>query len=71
MKPDDRNMNAFLEDVTRQLLDRESGLYYRAPRYIGQRTANGRKIIWSRGNGWAFAGIARGLEYLNVPARWK
>jgi rhamnogalacturonyl hydrolase YesR len=64
-------MNAFFEDVTGQLLDKESGLYYRDPRFIGQRTANGKKIFWSRGNGWAFAGIARVLEYLpkNHPSR--
>jgi len=64
-------MNAFFDDVTGQLLDKESGLYYRDPRFIGQRTANGKKIFWSRGNGWAFAGIARVLEYLpkNHPSR--
>ena len=60
-------MNAFFDDVTRQLLDKESGLYYRDPRFIGQRTANGKKIFWSRGNGWAFAGIARVLQYLPKP----
>jgi unsaturated rhamnogalacturonyl hydrolase len=26
-------------------------------------TKNGKKVIWSRGNGWAFAGIARILKY--------
>lgn len=64
-------MNSFFDDVTGQLLDKESGLYYRDPRFIGQRTANGKKIFWSRGNGWAFAGIARVLEYLpkNHPSR--
>jgi rhamnogalacturonyl hydrolase YesR len=64
-------MNAFFDDVTGQLLDKESGLYYRDPRFIGQQTANGKKIFWSRGNGWAFAGIARVLEYLpkNHPSR--
>ncbi len=64
-------MNAFFDDVTAQLLDKEAGLYYRDPRFIGQRTANGKKIFWSRGNGWAFAGIARVLEYLpkNHPSR--
>jgi len=25
---------------------------------------NGKKVLWSRGNGWVFAGIARILEYL-------
>jgi rhamnogalacturonyl hydrolase YesR len=64
-------MNAFFDDVTAQLLDQEAGLYYRDPRFIGQRTANGKKIFWSRGNGWVFAGIARVLEYLpkNHPSR--
>ena len=64
-------MNAFFDDVTAQLLDRESGLYYRDARFIGQRTARGKKILWSRGNGWVFAGIARILEYLprNHPSR--
>ena len=57
-------MNSFFDDVTGQLFDQESGLYYRDPSYIGQRTTNGKKILWSRGNGWAFAGIARVLEYL-------
>jgi len=64
-------MNAFFDDVTGQLLDKDVGLYYRDPRFIGQRTANGKKIFWSRGNGWAFAGMARILEYLphNHPSR--
>ncbi|MGO8790429.1 MAG: glycoside hydrolase family 105 protein, partial [Terriglobia bacterium] len=64
-------MNAFFDDVTAQLLDKETGLYYRDPRFIGQRTARGKKILWSRGNGWVFAGIPRILEYLppNHPSR--
>ena len=66
-------MRAFFDDVTGELWDQESGLYYRDPTYIGRRTAHGRKIFWSRGNGWAFAGIARLLEYLprNDPERSK
>ncbi len=32
--------------------------------YIYQKTENGKKVIWSRGNGWAFAGLARILKYL-------
>ncbi|MBZ5594325.1 MAG: glycoside hydrolase family 88 protein [Acidobacteriia bacterium] len=57
-------MQAFFDDVTGELLDKESGLYYRDARFIGRRTANGKKILWSRGNGWVFAAIARILEYL-------
>jgi len=64
-------VSAFFDDVTGQLLDQDEGLYYRDRRFIGQRTTNGKKILWSRGNGWAFAGIARVLEYLppNHPSR--
>lgn len=66
-------MRAFFDDVTNELWDKDAGLYYRDPTYIGRRTANGRKILWSRGNGWVFAGIARVLEYLpsNDPERPK
>ncbi len=32
--------------------------------YVYQQTKNGRKVIWSRGNGWALAGLARILKYL-------
>jgi unsaturated rhamnogalacturonyl hydrolase len=66
-------MRAFFDDVTGELWDQESGLYYRDPIYIGKRTARGRKIFWSRGNGWVFAGIARLLDYLprNDPERPK
>jgi len=32
--------------------------------YGYQITAEGKKVIWSRGNGWAFAGLARILKYL-------
>lgn len=64
-------MDSFFNDVTVELFDKESGLYYRDRRYIGKTTAQGHKILWSRGNGWAFAGIARVLEYLpeNDPRR--
>ena len=57
-------MHAFFEDVTGELFDRQDGLYYRDNRFIGQKAPNGRKIFWSRGNGWAFAGIPRLLDYL-------
>lgn len=34
--------------------------------YVYQETKQGKKVIWARGNGWAFAGIARILKY--IPA---
>ena len=32
--------------------------------YGYQQTKNGKKVIWSRGNGWALAGLARILKYM-------
>lgn len=32
--------------------------------YVYQESKQGKKVIWARGNGWAFAGIARILKYL-------
>jgi rhamnogalacturonyl hydrolase YesR len=32
--------------------------------YIYQETKDGKKVLWARGNGWAFAGIARILKYI-------
>ncbi|MCX7819792.1 MAG: glycoside hydrolase family 88 protein [Kiritimatiellae bacterium] len=46
------------------LYDREEHLFYRDDRYFAQREANGRKVFWSRGNGWVLAGLARMLQVL-------
>jgi rhamnogalacturonyl hydrolase YesR len=32
--------------------------------YAYQETQQGKKVLWARGNGWAFAGIARILKYI-------
>ena len=50
--------------TTDYLYDREEHLYYRDSRFHTRRDTDGAKIFWSRGNGWAFAGIARILEVL-------
>jgi unsaturated rhamnogalacturonyl hydrolase len=49
------------------LYDPVERLFYRDTRFVDERDANGRKIFWSRGNGWVFAGLARVLQKL--PAR--
>ncbi len=67
-------------DVYGKLYDIEENLFYRDDRFFpdclsqrvsdpnwkgnNQVTALGKKVLWSRGNGWAFAGIARILKYL-------
>src|SRR6185437_7181889 len=48
------------------LYDKDEHLFFRDSRYFNQREANGKKIFWSRGNGWVMGGLARVLE--NMPA---
>jgi unsaturated rhamnogalacturonyl hydrolase len=59
-------MNRLWWKTTDYLYDREEHLYYRDSRFFGQRAPNGRKIFWSRGNGWVLAGLARVLQ--EMPA---
>ncbi len=55
------------------LYDKTDHLYFRDSRFIAKRSDAGQKIFWGRGNGWAFAGIARILQDLpaNHPSRKK
>ena len=46
------------------LYDKEEHLYFRDSRYFTQKEANGKKIFWSRGNGWVMGGLARVLEMM-------
>lgn len=48
------------------LYSAEDSLFFRDDRYFNQRSENGKKIFWSRGNGWVIAGLARMLE--DMPA---
>jgi unsaturated rhamnogalacturonyl hydrolase len=50
--------------VSDYLYDRDEHLYFRDSRYFKRREANGKKVFWSRGNGWVMAGLARVLTYL-------
>lgn len=45
-----------------RLYDPDESLYYRDERFIERRDEQGRKIFWSRGNGWVMGGMARLLE---------
>jgi len=64
-------MHRMYWDVTDALFDKHEGLYYRDKDFISQKAKNGRKVFWSRGNGWVIAGIPRILPYLsrNDPQR--
>lgn len=46
------------------LYDPAEKLYFRDSRFFERRDEKGRKLFWSRGNGWVFAGIANMLDLL-------
>jgi unsaturated rhamnogalacturonyl hydrolase len=46
------------------LYDEDEHLYARDETYKTKRAKNGKKIFWSRGEGWVMGGIARTLDYL-------
>ncbi|QBE61910.1 glycoside hydrolase family 88 protein [Pseudoduganella lutea] len=46
------------------LYDRGEHLFYRDFNFIDKRTAHGRKVFWSRGNGWVYAALPQILTYL-------
>ena len=57
--------------TTDYLYDKDEHLYFRDSTFFGKREANGKKVFWSRGNGWVMAGLVRVLQYLpmNHPDR--
>lgn len=46
------------------LFDATEGFFYRDSTFIDDRTPNGKKVFWSRGNGWVYGGLALLLEHL-------
>ena len=46
------------------LWDKDEHLYARDATYLTKREANGKKIFWSRGQGWVLGGLVRTLQYL-------
>lgn len=56
----------------RRCYDEEEHLWYRDERFFPDKllSKNGKKIFWSRGNGWVFAGIARTLEAITEECEY-
>jgi len=52
--------------TTDYLFEPSENLYFRDSRYFTVKEANGKKMFWSRGNGWVMGGLVRMLE--NIPA---
>lgn len=48
------------------LYDKTESLYFRDSSFFDKKEKNGRKVFWSRGNGWVFAGLVHVLQ--NMPA---
>jgi unsaturated rhamnogalacturonyl hydrolase len=57
--------------TTKDLYDPKEKLFSRDDRYLTKTEANGKKLFWSRGNGWVLAGLAQILQYIpaNDPMR--
>ena len=53
-------------DTSAFLYDPTEHLYFRDSTYFAKREANGKKVFWSRGNGWVLAGLARMLQFLSA-----
>ncbi|MCF8378118.1 MAG: glycoside hydrolase family 88 protein [Bacteroidales bacterium] len=51
------------------LYSKEDSLFFRDDRFFDDRTENGKKVFWSRGNGWVIAGLARMLS--SMPSDYK
>jgi unsaturated rhamnogalacturonyl hydrolase len=56
-----------------RLYDRREHLFSRDATYLDKKEANGKKLFWSRGNGWVMGGLVRVLEYMpdDYPDRRK
>lgn len=59
--------------TTNYLYDKKEHLFYRDSRFFTKREKNGKKVFWSRGNGWVMAGLVRVMENVaaNNPERPK
>ncbi|MDR0427265.1 MAG: glycoside hydrolase family 88 protein [Dysgonamonadaceae bacterium] len=54
-----------------RLFDPEEKLFFRDDSYFNKKEANGEKVFWGRGNGWAIAGTANILKALPKDSEYK
>lgn len=68
-------MHKFYEETYNQLYDKEEQLFARDMRFVwtgsekDKKEPNGKKVFWSRGNGWVIAGLALILD--DMPKDYK
>lgn len=52
-------------DVYDYLFDKEESLFFRDSSYFDQKSPNGEKVFWGRGNGWILGGLSRLIPYIS------
>ena len=58
-------INPVFWEITDQLYDTTAGLFYRDSKArFEDKSENGKKVLWSRGNGWVMAALPRMMIYL-------
>lgn len=58
-------INPVFWEIADQLYDSAAGLFYRDSKArFEEKSENGKKILWSRGNGWVMAALPRIMMYL-------
>jgi unsaturated rhamnogalacturonyl hydrolase len=67
-------MHKYYMECYNLLFDKDENLFFRDNRFVNQNPAvqrenNGKKVFWSRGNGWVIAGLALLLE--DMPKDYK
>ena len=65
--------NHMFWDSAEFLFDKDEDLFFRDKNFFAKKTERGKKVFWSRGNGWVVAGIARIVDALPAddPSREK
>ena len=57
-------LHTFYWDVVDYLYDRDEKLLFRDLGYLNAKTPKGKKVFWSRGNGWVYGGLVHILDAL-------
>ncbi|MDB2607056.1 glycoside hydrolase family 88 protein [Zobellia sp.] len=68
---DERYLNFMMDEfkaTTDFLFDKKESLYFRDERFK-EKLENGKKIFWSRGNGWVFAGLVNIMNELSPHSK--
>jgi len=68
-----RYLDKMYWDATDYLYSPSDSLFFRDKSYFNAKTANGKKVFWSRGNGWVIGGLTQMLGIMpnNDPSRSK